>query len=175
MSERVGSDIERHWNWIFRLTQNRLKMKISESFYVVISESNSESFYVGSASFKILAKLFRKFHLFLELRCGREGKHNRGRFDQMDEPAWEVFDKITSWLNHQWCWREWWRSDWHWRISYFSHQEINFGYCWRDIQSLDHTNSLKRWRHHDVIMTSFRILSEGMMTSRFKKDVHDVV
>jgi len=36
------------------------------------------------------------FILFLELRCGRERKHYRGRFDQMDEPAWEIFDKITS-------------------------------------------------------------------------------
>ena len=35
MSERVGSDIKRLWNWISRLTQNRLKMT-SFQFRVVL-------------------------------------------------------------------------------------------------------------------------------------------
>ena len=40
MSERVGSDIERLWNWISRSTQNRLKMGSflnSKSLYVTYS------------------------------------------------------------------------------------------------------------------------------------------
>ena len=41
MSDRTGSDIERLWNWISTSTQNQLKMAL-----------NSESFYVGSNSFR---------------------------------------------------------------------------------------------------------------------------
>ena len=85
MSKRVGSDIQRHWNWISRSTPNRLKMTLCE-FRVVLCRIRPFPTFIS-----IIKWLWSELHL---------NRNNLRVFSERDSYSWMAEIPISKLSRH---------------------------------------------------------------------------